>query len=210
LSITRTGGGKVKEVRLKTPLSEEDVRALRIGDAVYLTGTIYQIRLGGHLKALECAEKGQGLPFNLENSVIYHAFSSIVRIDSGWKLNYIGATTSALLNKYEPPLIRRFKVRGIIGKGGMDRATLEAMREVGCIYLAQVGGASALYTSKIEEVQAAYWDELGAERIFALKVKDFGPLHVGMDAHGDSIYENVSSAVKKKLPGIYRALKIIV
>ncbi|MEM2225864.1 MAG: FumA C-terminus/TtdB family hydratase beta subunit [Candidatus Bathyarchaeia archaeon] len=198
-----------KEVRLETPLSEGDARALRVGDVVYLTGTIYQIRLGGHLKALECAEKGQRLPFDLEGSVIYHAFSSIVRTNAEWRLNYIGATTSALLNKYEPSLIRRFKVRGIIGKGGMDGATLEAMKEVGCVYLAQVGGASALYTSRIERVQAAYWEELGAERVFALKVRDFGPLHVGMDSHGNSLYESVNTAVKGKLPEIYRALKIV-
>lgn len=199
-----------KEVKLKTPLSEGDARALRVGDVVYLTGTIYQIRLGGHLKALECAEKGQRPPFDLEGSVIYHAFSSITRTDSEWRLNYIGATTSALLNKYEPSLIRRFKVRGIIGKGGMDGATLKAMGEIGCVYLAQVGGASALYTSRVEGVQAAYWEDLGAEKVFALKVKDFGPLHVGMDAHGNSLYENVSSAVKGKLPEIYKALGIAV
>ncbi|MEM2082696.1 MAG: FumA C-terminus/TtdB family hydratase beta subunit [Candidatus Bathyarchaeia archaeon] len=199
-----------KEVRLETPLNEGDARALRVGDVVYLTGTIYQIRLGGHLKALECAEKGQRPPFDLEGSVIYHAFSSIVRTDAEWRLNYIGATTSALLNKYEPPLIRKFKVRGIVGKGGMDGATLEAMKEVGCVYLAQVGGASALYTSRIERVQAAHWEELGAERVFALKVKDFGPLHVGMDAHGNSLYESVNSIVKSKLPEIYKALKITV
>lgn len=199
-----------KEVRLETPLNEGDARALRVGDVVYLTGTIYQIRLGGHLKALECAEKGQRPPFDLEGSVIYHAFSSIVRTDAEWRLNYIGATTSALLNKYEPPLIRKFKVRGIVGKGGMDGATLEAMKEVGCVYLAQVGGASALYTSRIERVQAAHWEELGAERVFALKVKDFGPLHVGMDAHGNSLYESVNTAVKGKLPEIYKALKIVV
>ncbi|MEM3462684.1 MAG: FumA C-terminus/TtdB family hydratase beta subunit [Candidatus Bathyarchaeia archaeon] len=199
-----------KEVRLETPLNEGDARALRVGDVVYLTGTIYQIRLGGHLKALECAEKGQRPPFDLEGSVIYHAFSSIVRTDAEWRLNYIGATTSALLNKYEPSLIRKFKVRGIVGKGGMDGATLEAMKEVGCVYLAQVGGASALYTSRIERVQAAHWEELGAERVFALKVKDFGPLHVGMDAHGNSLYESVNTAVKGKLPEIYKALKIVV
>ncbi len=197
-------------IRLETPLSEGDARALRVGDVVYLTGTIYQIRLGGHLKALECAEKGERPPFDLEGSVIYHAFSSIARTDAGWKLNYIGATTSALLNKYEPPLIRGFKIRGIVGKGGMDRATLEAMREIGCVYLAQVGGASALYTSRVKGVHAAYWEELGAEKVFALRVEDFGPLHVGMDAHGNSLYENVSSAVKSKLPEIYKALKIVV
>jgi tartrate/fumarate subfamily iron-sulfur-dependent hydro-lyase beta chain len=196
-----------KEVRLKTPLNEKEVRALRVGDTVYLTGIIYQVRLAGHLKAFEYAEKGYPLPFNLENSVIYHAFSSIVRVNNKWKLNYIGATTSALLNKYEPSFIRKFKVRGVIGKGGMDKATLEAMKEVGCVYLAQVGGASALYTSKIEEVDAVYWEELGADKIFAFKVKDFGPLHVGMDAHGNSLYENINSTVKSKLPEIYEILK---
>ena len=86
--------------------------------------------------------------------------------------------------------------------------TTDAMKEVGCLYLAQVGGASALYTSRVEGIEKVYWEDMGPERIVSFKLKDFGPLNVGMDAHGNSIYEKVAAETQRRLPEIYRMLTI--
>ena len=192
---------------LSVPLAEKTVRELKVGDTVYLDGIVYQLRIPAHKRALEYAKTGKQVPFDLKRAVIYHVYTSVLTTDEGGlHLNFLGATTSALLNKIEPEFIRTFKLGGIIGKGGMDKACLEAMVEVGCVYLAQVGGASALYTSMVEGVNGVYWEDMGSERVLALKFKEFGPLIVGMDACGDSLYEQVQLQLKSKLPNLYELL----
>lgn len=196
-----------REVRLTTPLTEKEVREIKAGDVVYLDGIVYQVRFPAHLRALEYAAREEQLPFDLKRAVIYHVYTSVTESDSGPHLNYLGATTSALLNRIEPQFIRTFKLGAIIGKGGMDKVCLDAMREVGCVFLAQVGGASALYTAKVKGISEIYWEDMGTERVLGLELEKFGPLIVGMDASGNSLYEQVQIKLKDKLPDLYKLLE---
>jgi fumarate hydratase subunit beta len=197
----------LKEVTLSTPLTIEKVKKLKAGDVVYLNGIVYQLRFPAHLRALQYAKKKERLPFDMRRAVIYHVYSSVTRSDNGFHLNYLGATTSSLLNRIEPEVIRAFQLGGIIGKGGMDKACLDAMREVGCIYLAQVGGASALYTARVIGVSEAHWLDMGSEMVLGFQFNKFGPLVVGMDAFGNSLYEQVQARLRDKLPSIYESLE---
>ena len=187
--------------QLNMPLQEEDVRKLKCGDVVFLSGIVYQATGSAQKRALEMYRSGELLPFDLENSAVYHNYSSFTREGDRFKLNYLGATTSALMNPLQPDVIRSFKVRAVIGKGGMDKNTLDAMREVGCVYLAQVGGCSALY-SPLAEIKAGYWEDLGGNLVLALELDNFGPLTVAMDTNGNSIFADVEKAVSENLKKI--------
>lgn len=188
-------------MRLRTPLAEKDARALKVGDNVTLTGIIYSGRDEVHLRALEHAREGRRLPFDLKGAAVFHA-GPIVRKDAGkWKVIAAGPTTSSRMNSLEPEFIERFGVRAIIGKGGMSQPTVEAMARFGCVYLAMTGGAAILGAEGITDVKGVEWLDLGMpEAMWALEVKGFGPLTVGIDAHGDSLYRRVNEEVQANLP----------
>ncbi len=181
------------EYQLETPLTDEDVRKLEIGDIVYLSGLIYTLRDRAHQRAIEYKAQGKALPIDLRGAVIYHCGPIVKEEKEKWYIVVAGPTTSARLNRIEPEFIEKFGVKGIIGKGGMDNGVLEAMVEYGCVYLAFPGGCAVLAASFIEKVEGVEWYDLGmAEAIWKLRVKNFGPLIVAMDTHGDSIYNNVA------------------
>jgi fumarate hydratase subunit beta len=188
-------------MRLRTPLTEKDARALKVGDTVTLTGIIYSGRDEVHLRALEHAREGRRLPFDLKGAAVFHA-GPIVRKDAGkWKVIAAGPTTSSRMNSLEPEFIERFEVRAIVGKGGMSQPTVEAMAKFGCVYLAMTGGAAILGAEGITDVKGVEWLDLGMpEAMWALEVKGFGPLTVGIDAHGNSLYKRVNEEVQANLP----------
>lgn len=191
--------------RLTTPLMEEDVRGLKIGDIVYITGTIYTARDETHLRLLE-----EDSPVDLEGAVIFHCGPIVEKTDEGWNIIAAGPTTSSRMNSLEPETIEKFKIRGIIGKGGMDSNTLNAMKEYGCVYLAITGGAALLAARSIERVESVYWLDLGMpEAMWVLKVKDFGPLVVAMDTKGESIYADIDRLVQERLFKIEKELNLI-
>jgi len=191
--------------RLTTPLMEEDVRGLKIGDIVYITGTIYTARDETHLRLLE-----EGSPVDLEGAVIFHCGPIVEKTDEGWDIIAAGPTTSSRMNSLEPETIEKFKIRGIIGKGGMDSNTLNAMKEYGCVYFAITGGAALLAARSIERVESVYWLDLGMpEAMWVLKVKDFGPLVVAMDTKGESIYADIDRLVQERLFKIEKELNLI-
>lgn len=191
--------------RLTTPLKDKDVRDLKIGDIVYITGTIYTARDETHLRLLE-----EGSPIDLEGAVIFHCGPIVEKTDDGWEIVAAGPTTSSRMNSLEPKTIERFKIRGIIGKGGMDSNTLEAMKEYGCVYLAITGGAALLAARSIERVESVYWLDLGMpEAMWVLKVKDFGPLVVAMDTKGTSIYADIDRLVQERLLKIEKELSLV-
>ena len=128
---------------LQTPLSEEDVRSLKLGETVYLSGPIVTGRDEMHIRALEYSEEGRDVPECLQGSVIFHCGPIMRQRDDGsWTVVAAGPTTSARMNKLEPEMIPTFNIRAIVGKGGMSRETAEAMRDYGCVYLAATGGAA--------------------------------------------------------------------
>ena len=118
----------------------------------------------------------------------------------------IGTTTSARMVRFTEPLGARYGVRAICGKGGFPDDAIEPMQRLGMVYFAIVGGAAALETTQIEEIEEVAWEELMPECLWKFRVRDFGPLTVGIDAHGNSLYHDVQSAAQKKLEELYAKL----
>lgn len=192
---------------LRTPLSESAVRALCLGQEVTVDGTVFIGRDEVHIRALEMREQGKELPFDMNGGVLYHCGPIARKKDGGWEIIAAGPTTSARMNTLEPLFIREFGVRAIIGKGGMSRPTLEAMREHGCVYLAFTGGAAVLAARGLEKVQRVEWLDLGMpEALWVVEAKDLGPLVVAMDAHGNSLYEAVNAGAEKNLARVKKDL----
>lgn len=187
-------------MNLRTPLSESAVRSLCLGQEVTVDGTVFIGRDEVHIRALEMREEGRELPFDMNGGVLYHCGPIARKKDGGWEIIAAGPTTSARMNTLEPLFIREFGIRAIIGKGGMSRPTLEAMREHGCVYLAFTGGAAVLAARGLEKVQRVEWLDLGMpEALWVVEAKGLGPLVVAMDAHGNSLYDAVNAGAEKNL-----------
>ena len=169
------------------PLSEEKIRKLKIGDKVELSGTIFTARDKAHLYLLESDE----LKEKFSNGVIYHCGPIVKKSVFRDRVISAGPTTSERLSLYAPDVIKKYKIKAIIGKGGMDRRTLQAMKRYGCVYFAAIGGAGALIANSIKKVKGIYKEEFGMpEAIYELRVEDM-PLVVAMDTKGNSIYDDV-------------------
>lgn len=181
---------------LTFPFTKQAVRALKIGDAVSITGPIHT----GRDKFHKYFADGGKLPLNFQNGALYHCGPVIVGKPGAWKVVAAGPTTSVRENPYEPSFIKKTGVRLIIGKGGMDAATLAAMKKCACVYIAAVGGAAALAAQSVQQVEGVdFLDEFGpAEACWHFNVKGFRGI-VAMDAHGHSLFEQVQNASKAKL-----------
>ena len=178
------------------PLSEKDVRKLKLGDVVYVRGPMITGRDEMHIRALELRREGKETPSCIDESVLFHCGPIMKKEESGWSVVAAGPTTSARMNKLEAEMIRSFKIRAIIGKGGMTKEVGEAMKEVGCVYLAATGGAAVTLAEGITKVDGIEWEDLGmAEAIWKLDAGRFGPLVVVMDAEGNSLYEKVKDSL---------------
>ena len=200
-----------KTVYLNTPISEDDIRALELDDIVYITGDAYTMLYPDHYTyIMELIDHGESLPMDLNGGVIYNT-GTIYRKNSDDSYDYraLGATTSSKYNAYTPKFIKMTGVRTVIGKGGMDEATLDSMKVNGCVYLAIVGGCSAVYTP-LAKLVADYWPErtqLDNQRL-KLEMNEFGPLVVAMDAHGNSIFQQCAKSTKDNSFKIYQKLGI--
>lgn len=183
--FARTG----KEKLLSTPLSEEQVRALKVGDVVLISGEIYTGRDAVHAYLMKHEP-----PVNLNGAVLYHCGPVVLKEDGKYKITAAGPTTSMREEPYQADIIKRYGVRAVIGKGGMGRRTLEALKEAGAVYLNAIGGAAQYYARSIEEVLGVYLLEFGTpEAMWHLRVRDF-PAIVTMDAHGESLHADIERA----------------
>lgn len=193
---------------LKLPLTEEKVRVLKAGDSVTLSGIIYTARDEAHTHALELHAKNESMPVDFEGSAVYHCGPIVKKTkDDGWELVAAGPTTSSRMNSLEPFFIEKFKVRALIGKGGMSQPTIDAMKTYGCVYLAHTGGAALIAARGVKKVVGVYWFELGMpEALWVLEAENFGPLTVAIDSHGNSLYKEVDDYVKEQLPAIKEIL----
>jgi len=200
-----------KTVHLHTPISEADIRNLWLDDVVYITGDACTMLYDDHFTLImDMIKAGKPLPMQMQDSVIYHT-GVLYRKKPGGEYDYraVGATTSSKYNALTPEFIRLTGIRAIIGKGGMDDASLDAMREYGCAYLTVVGGCSAFY-GPFAEVETDFWPELTSldNQRLKLRLKKFGPLFVGMDTRGNSIFQKNAKLTKSRLAEIYKKLKI--
>jgi fumarate hydratase subunit beta len=188
------------EYYLGTPLSEEDVRKLRVGDTVYLSGIIVTARDSAHRRLIEYYRGGREIPVDLRGGVIYHCGPVVRRTDRGWEVIAAGPTTSARMEIYEAEVIEKLGVRMIIGKGGMGDKTMEACKEYGAVYAVFTGGAGALAAKAIKRVVRVEWLDLGIpEALWVFQVENFGPLLVVIDSHGNNlIKKTIIEAYKRR------------
>lgn len=167
---------------------KEEAVSLRAGDYVYLTGTIYTARDAAHKRMQEALERGEALPVNLEDNIIYYMGPSPAR--PGRAIGSAGPTTASRMDKYTPTLLD-LGLRGMIGKGKRSQAVRDGIVRNGAVYFAAVGGAGALLSRSITASQVIAYDDLGTEAIRRLEVKDF-PVIVVMDAAGNDLYEQIN------------------
>jgi len=193
--------------KLKTPISEEDTRKLKVNDVIYITGTMITARDAAHRRALEFHKEGKDLPINLQGLAVFHCGPIVKKEDDNWMVVAAGPTTSTRMDLFEDEFIRDFKVRVVIGKGGMGKKTTEAMKKYGAVYGAFTGGAAVLAARAIKSVKSVEWYDLGMpEAMWILEVEDFGPLTVAIDAHGNNLFEDIREKVEEKRLKIYKKL----
>ncbi len=195
--------------RLTFPTTEEQIRELRAGDEVTVDGHIIGIRDRTQIRIFD---QGVEPPMDLGGAFLLHTAPGVRKLgtDAEGRGRYekvcIGTTTSARMVRFTEPLGERYGVRAICGKGGFPDEAIEPMRRLGMVYFAIVGGAAALETTQIEEIEEVAWEELMPECLWKFRVKDFGPLTVGIDAHGNSLYHDVQTEAKRRLEGILERL----
>ena len=171
--------------QIQAPLDPQEIRTLRAGDYVKITGTIYTARDAAHKRMKETLDRGEALPFSLENNVMYYMGPSPAR--EGRPIGSAGPTTASRMDKYAPELLD-LGLKGMIGKGKRTVQVKEAIVRNGAVYFAAVGGAGALLSKKILSSEVIAYEDLGAEAIRKLEVKDF-PVIVVIDSEGNNLYE---------------------
>jgi len=195
------------EYKLKTPISEEEIRKLRVGDIVYISGIIVSARDKAHMKALK-EDLPEELKKYLKDGVVYHVGPVVKKINDKLIPVSAGPTTSIRMEPVEHEFIKRFKVRVVVGKGGMGDKTLSALKEFGAVYAHWPGGCGALAVNAIKNVKKVFFlEELGVPDAFwVLEVENFGPLLITMDSHGGSIHKEVSEKVERNFQQILEQL----
>ncbi len=190
-----------KIVKLEFPLTEEQVRGLEVGDIVYLSGLIHTMRDMGHARALEMLGRGEKLPFDLASSAIWHCAPIVKQDESGkWHVTSAGSTTSSRFTPLGSKMLEYLGMRCTMGKGTMGQRAVDVMQKIGSVFLNTTGGTAALYAQQIEEIEDVYWLDLGLpEAIWVMRAKEIGPLIVGIDAHGNSLYNNIRKTMNVKL-----------
>lgn len=178
------------EHRIKEPFTKEKFKALKAGDTVLLTGTIYTARDAAHKRMLEMLENGQPLPFEIQNSVIYYVGPTPEK--PGNPIGAAGPTTSYRMDAYAPSLLDLGET-GMIGKGQRSEEVKAAVTRNGAVYFAAIGGAGALMAQRVESAQVIAFDDLGAEAVRRIQVKDF-PVTVVLDSRGGDLYQEGRAA----------------
>lgn len=173
------------EKKIHAPLVSEEIKELRAGDYVYITGTVYTARDAAHKRMEEALNQGSPLPLDLKDNVIYYMGPSPAR--QGRPIGSAGPTTASRMDKYAPKLLD-LGLKGMIGKGKRSREVVEAVKRNGCVYFAAVGGAGAILSKCIKESKVVAYDDLGTESVRKLYVEDF-PCIVVIDSQGNNLYE---------------------
>lgn len=192
-------------VRVDLPMSAEAARSLKVGDMVVLDGSLtFTAGLPTHARLLDCVREGRDVPFDLTHAAFFHlGCYRREAADGRSEVLYINPTTSTRFNESMPELIRHFGFRCVGGKGGLDRACAEALREVGGVYLAFLGGGAPLHSEAVQEIEEVGWtDYVLHYQLVKVRVAGLGPLTVGIDAHGNSIYEELSSRAQERRQAI--------
>ena len=183
------------------PVTEQQVRNLRVNDTVSLNGTLYGIRDGTQIHMFD---RGRKTRFDLKGHAVIHTAPNVrkvpksVEFPAGYAPLCVGTTTSARMERFTRPLMEQYGVRIVIGKGGLGESSLAAFKDLGGVYLAIVGGAAALETTWVEQIEDVDLDDLNPESLWKFRVKCFGPLLVAMDSDGGNLYRDVNTAARDK------------
>ncbi len=189
---------------LTFPLGESEIRKLRAGDEVSVDGHIIGIRDRTQIRIFD---QGIEPPMDLRGALLLHTAPNVRKLGPGrYEKLCIGTTTSARMVRFTEGLGAQYGVRAICGKGGLPDEAIEPMQRLGMVYFAIVGGAAALETTQIEEIEEVAWEELMPECLWKFRVKDFGPLTVGIDSHGNSVFHDVQERAKARLEKIVAGL----
>ena len=193
------------------PVSEAAVRRLRVNDTVTLNVTLFGIR---DATLIHMFDRGRKTRFDLKGHAVIHTAPNVKWVGetrahpSGYAPICIGTTTSARMERFTRPLMEQYGVRIVIGKGGLFAASQAAFKDLGGVYLAIIGGAAALETTWIEQIEEVDLDDLNPESLWKFRVKGFGPLLVAMDSHGGNLYTKVNDAARDKRAGVLAALGV--
>ena len=186
---------------LTMPVTEDDIRKLKIGDHVVLQDTLFGIR---DATQIHMFDKGRETRLDLDGHAVIHTAPNVKKVPvsnscpAGYQSICIGTTTSARMERFTRPLMERNGVRMIIGKGGLGENSAQAFQDLGGVYLAIIGGTAALETTWIKQIVDVDMDDLNPESLWHFRIKDFGPLLVAMDAHGGSLYDAVRTGAQNK------------
>ena len=193
------------------PIDETTIRALRVNDTVTLQQRLFGIRDATQIALFD---RGRVTRFDLRGQSVIHTAPNVRKVarssmhPTGYEPVCIGTTTSMRMERFTEPLLAQLGVRIIIGKGGLGPASLAAFRAQGGAYLAIIGGTAALETTWIEAIEDVDLDDLNPESLWQFRIRDFGPLRVAMDSHGDSLYEAVDHAARGRRAAALAALNV--
>ena len=196
---------------LNLPVSEEAVRELRVNDTVTLEGTLFGIR---DATQIHLFDRGRTTRFDLRGHAVIHTAPNVRKVErsaehpAGYAPVCVGTTTSDRMERFTRPLMARNGVRLIIGKGGLRESSAAAFSELGGAYLAIIGGTAALETTWIESIEDVDLDDLNPESLWKFRIKGFGPLLVGMDSDGASLYERVRADVDARRAQVLAGLGV--
>jgi L(+)-tartrate dehydratase beta subunit len=186
---------------LTPPVTEAQVRALRVNDTVTIEGTLFGIRDANQIALFD---KGRKTRFDMRGHAAIHTAPNVRKVaptslnPTGYEPICVGTTTSARMERFTRPLMDELGVRLIVGKGGLAKGSSQAFAELGGAYLAIIGGTAALETTWVEAIEDVDLDDLNPESLWKFRVKGFGPLLVAMDSHGGSLYEEVDRKARAR------------
>jgi L(+)-tartrate dehydratase beta subunit len=196
----------MSEFHFKTPLAESDVRQLRIGDSVTLDGIVFGIRDANMIRVFD---KGVPPPVDWRGAALLHTAPNVRKVGPGkYEPISVGTTTSMRMDRFTEGLLRDYGVRAILGKGGLSTRSAELMQKYGACYLSVTGGAAAMETLQIEEIEKAYWEDLMPECIWQIRFKGLGPLTVGIDTHAGNLQFDVQQQAQQKTAELLRKMGI--
>lgn len=197
---------------LPTPVSEADIRKLKINDTVTLQQTLFGIRDATQIHLFDRSRKTK---FDLRGHAVIHTAPNVRKVPvsaefpAGYQPICIGTTTSDRMERFTEPLMSEYGVRMIVGKGGLRESSAAAFAKHGGVYLAIIGGTAALETTWIDQIEDVDLDDLNPESLWKFKINQFGPLLVAMDSHGGSIYQDVKADVAINKATVLKSLGIV-
>ena len=197
---------------LPTPVSEADIRKLKINDTVSLQQTLFGIR---DATQIHLFDRGRKTKFDLRGHAVIHTAPNVRKVPvsaefpAGYQPICIGTTTSDRMERFTEPLMNEYGVRMIVGKGGLRESSAAAFTKHGGVYLAIIGGTAALETTWIDQIEDVDLDDLNPESLWKFKINQFGPLLVAMDSYGGSIYQDVKADVAINKATVLKSLGIM-